>query len=473
MTKLVYTKMRQSWKRISLLLIACLVMMISQAQPTVVSLEEAVQYALGNSNTIKNARLGIADADAQIIERRAFGLPQLNASANFQHYLKVPVQPLPESFQTFGLVFADLMPYLSEQTQQILLQQNSGDDSGGVAFVLKNNLTASLNLETMIFDGTYFVGLRAARAARRYAAQDLLTKEREVRNQVIDAYYPVLLVDENLELLEKNISNLERLKFETTELYKAGFAEQLDIDRLELSLINLQTERDNLTRQRQVAVANLKYAMNYPQETELQVSGDLEEMLTEAPEGALTENINFQARPEVGLFDEALTLNELNVKANKIAYLPSLRGFATYQQSYYGNDFSTGFWAPAALVGLTLNVPIFDGFDKKAKIQRAQLDLEEVANQKADLLQGITLEVKNARTNYLNARERLENQKKNLELAERIYDTTQIKYREGVGSSLEVSQAEQSLYTTQSNYMQAWYDLVVARADLQKALNIQ
>lgn len=455
------------------MLFACLVITSGRAQPTVVSLDEAVKYALGNSNTIKNARLSIADADAQIIERRAFGLPQLNGSVNYQHYLKVPVQPLPENFQVFGLVFADLMPFLSESTQQILMNQNSGDDSGGVAFVLKNNLTASLNLETMIFDGSYFVGLKAAKAARSYAAQDLLTKERTVRNQVIDAYYPVLLVDENLELLQKNISNLEQLKFETTELYKAGFAEQLDIDRLELSLINLQTERDNLNRQRELAVANLKYAMNYPQDAELQVSGDLEDMLTEAPEGTLTDNINFERRPEVGLIDQALQLNELNVQVNKIAYLPSLRGFATYQNSYYGNDLTNGFWAPAALVGLTLNVPIFDGFDKKAKIQRAKLDLEEVINQRADLIQGITLEVQNARISYLNARERLANQQKNLELAERIYNTTQIKYREGIGSSLEVSQAEQSLYTTQSNYMQAWYDLVVARAALQKALNIQ
>ncbi|MCB0633816.1 MAG: TolC family protein, partial [Lewinella sp.] len=454
-------------------LLALLAMMSSRAQPAVVSLEEAINYALNNSNTIKNARLNIADADAQIIERRAFGLPQLNGSVNYQYYLKVPVQPLPENFQVFGLVFADLMPYLSESTQQILINQNSGDDSGGVAFVLKNNLTASLNLETMIFDGSYFVGLQAAKAARRYAAQDMLTKEREVRNQVIDAYYPVLLIDENLELLEKNITNLGQLKYETTELYKAGFAEQLDVDRLELSLINLQTERDNLNRQHELAVANLKYSMNYPQETELEVSGDLEEMLTEAPEGSLTDNINFSHRPEVGLIDQALELNELNVRVNKIAYLPSLRGFATYQQSYYGNDLKNGFWAPAGLVGLTLNVPIFDGFDKKAKIQRAKLDLEEVSNQREDLIRGITLEVENARISYLNARERLTNQKKNLELAERIYETTQIKYREGVGSSLEVSQAEQSLYTTQSNYMQAWYDLVVARAALQKALNIQ
>lgn len=465
--------MKRSWKRLGSALIMFCLLTGLYAQSSIVSLEDAISYAVTNSTTTKNAYLNIKDAEEQIVERRATGLPTLKGSVNYQHYLKVPVQPLPESFQTFGVVFADLMPYLSESTQQLLMSQNSGDDSDGVAFVLKNNLTASLNLETMIFDGGYFVALKAAKAYRRYAAQELLTKQREVRNQVVDAYYPVLLVNENLELLEKNIANLERLVFETTELYKAGFAEQLDIDRLELSLTNLQTERDNLVRQKELAVAGLKFAMNYPQDSELEVAGDLEEMLTQAPAGALTEAINFQRRPEIGLIDEALRLNELNIRLNRAGYLPSLRGFATYQQSYFGNDLKNGFWAPATLVGLTLDVPIFDGFDKKAKIQRAKLELEEARNQRSDLVQAISFEVKSARTSYRNAQERLANQQKNLDLANRIYETTQIKYREGVGSSLEVSQAEQSLYTTQSNYMQAMYDLVVARADLEKALNIQ
>lgn len=465
--------MKQSWIRLSFTLITVGLAIGLYAQPSVVSLEDAITYAVSNSTATRNARLNISDAEAQIVERRAFGLPQLNGSVNFQHYLQVPIQPLPENFQTFGVVFADLMPYLSESTQQLLMEQNSGDDSGGVAFVLKNNLTASLNLESMIFDGSYFTGLRAARAYRRYVAVDLQVKEREVRNQVIDAYYPVLLVDENLELLDKNIANLEQLLFETTELYKAGFAEQLDVDRLELSLSNLQTERDNLQRQKELAVAGLKFAMNFPQDQELEVTGDLGTMITEAPAGALTDAINYQSRPEINLIDQALTLNELNIKVNRSGYLPSLRGFATYQQSYFGNDLSSGFWAPAAIVGLTLNVPIFDGLDKKAKIQRAQLDLEEARNQRSNLVQAINFEVENARISYLNAQERLANRQKNLDLAERIYETTQIKYREGVGSSLEVSQAEQSLYTSQSNYMQAMYDLVVARAELEKALNIQ
>jgi len=178
-------------------------------------------------------------------------------------------------------------------------------------------------------------------------------------------------------------------------------------------------------------------------------------------------------RPEVALIDQAIRMSELNVKLNKAGYLPSLRAFGTVQQQYQGDDFETGFWAPAAFVGLNLNVPIFDGLNKKAKIQRARLELEKTRNQREELLRGIRLEVATAQTNYRSASERLERQQQNLELAERIYETAQIKYREGVGSSLEVTQAEQSLYSTQSNYMQALYDMLLAKERLEMALGEQ
>ena len=150
--------------------------------------------------------------------------------------------------------------------------------------------------------------------------------------------------------------------------------------------------------------------------------------------------------------------------------MPSLRAFGNVQQQYQGENLKDGFWAPSSYVGLSLNVPIFDGLNKKAKVQRAELDLELARNQQKDLGRAIQLEVKNARTNYFNASKRLESQKKNLALAEHIYETTQVKYREGVGSSLETTQAEQSLYATQSNYIQALYDLLLAKARLDMAM---
>lgn len=451
---------------------------LGQQQARQMSLDEAVQYALTESIKIKNARISIADAEQQIVERRAAGIPQLSGSVQYTHYLKVPRQPLPEGFDIFNVfgqaLAVDLRPLLSEDTQAALDRAfqgaNGGGNDEGIAFFLKNNFTAGLNLDAMVFDGSYFVALQAAREFRTYTTIEFATQKREVENAVVEAYLPVLLIQENIGLLDKNISNLGKLLFETKELYKAGFAEQLDIDRQELSLANLGVERENLLRQKEVAMENLKFVMGYPLDEPLLVSDSLNEMLVDAGSDMLAGQVDLSRRPEYKLLDQAITMNELNIKLNRAGYLPSLRAFGTYQQQYQGDDLRNGFWAPSAFVGLSLNVPIFDGLDKKAKVQRAQLDLELARNQQRDLERGIALEVKNARTNYLNAGKRLDSQKKNLSLAERIYETTQVKYREGIGSSLEVTQAEQSLYSSQSNYMQALYDLLLAKARLDMAL---
>lgn len=443
------------------------------------SLQEAIDYAMTQSTEIKNAQINIADAEQQIVERRSTGLPQLTGSASFQRYLQIPRQPLPEGFSIFGLfteaLAVDLRPQLSEDTGNAIDEiyqgsQNGGDGSQGIAFFLKNNFTAALNLDAMVFDGSYFVALQAARQYRVYTEREFQVRKREVENAVLDAYLPLLLFDENRELLDKNIANLEELLHETRELYKAGFAEQLDVDRLDLSRANLLIERDNLDRQKEVALTALKYAIGYPLGDELDISDDLESLSSGVKEDMLVGEIDLQRRPEVNMLDQAITMNELNIKLNKAGYLPSLRAFGAVQQQYQGNDFKTGFWAPGAFVGLSLNVPIFDGLYKKSQIQRAELSQEMTRNQRKDLSRAIQLEVSTARTNYLNAQEKLENQQKNLDLAQRIYDTTQVKYREGVGSSVEVTQAEQSLYTTQANYLQALYEVVMAKMRLEQAL---
>ena len=422
-------------------------------QTTGMTLEQSIEYALANNTGIKNAYLNIADAEQQINERKATGIPQINGSVAYQRYLQLPVQPLPNALVDF-----------------IRLLNPNGEVETEGSFFLKNNFNAGLNLETMIFEGSYFVALRAARAYRNFVQQQLLVEKREVRNQVTGAFLPVLLLKTNLEIIDKNIGNLEKLLAETKELYKEGFVEQLDIDRQELSLLNLQTERENLLRQKENAILALKFAMGHPIDGPLEVIGELEDMTMEVDDQQLVSDINYGNRPETGLSDLNIQLNELNLKLNKSYYLPSVRGNGAYTYTFQGNTFKEGFWAPSAYVGLNVNIPIFDGFDKKAKIQRVRIDIEEASNQKIEIKRGIELEIQTARTSYINAREKLSNQRKNLDLAQRIYDTTQIKYREGVGSSLEVTQAEQSLYTSQSNYLNALYDVIKAKSDLQLAL---
>ncbi|MEO0626538.1 MAG: TolC family protein [Bacteroidota bacterium] len=436
--------------KITLLLLFGTLHIALQAQETntgTMSLEGAINYALDNSNVIANARLGLQDAELLIKERLSTGLPNINAGLNFQHYLQVPVQAIPPEF---------LPPGTEGPTE--------------VSFLLKNNFTADIGLQTMVFDGSFFVGLRAAREARNYAQLQLDTEARQVKNQVVDAYLPVLLISENLNVLDRNIENLRTLFNETSALYESGFVELLDVDRLRLSLDNLQTERENLEQQRENVLRALKLSMNYPMDQPLVVEDELDLISVAVEDEDLRGSIPFAQRPELLLLDRAIALQDLNTELQRSAYLPSVYANAGYQYQYQGNTLSDGFWAPTGVIGLNVNIPIYDFGGRRARVQRAQIERDNVFNQRKDLQNLITLEVTNARNSYLTAQRTLEARVRSLELAQRIYDTTQIKYREGVGSSLEVVQAEQALYEAQANELNATYELLVAKETLYQAL---
>jgi outer membrane protein TolC len=414
------------------------------SQSAEMSMDQLIDYALANSPEMLDAQLKVQDAEAQILQSKSTGLPQVSGSGTYQRYFEVPVVPLPAEF--------------------------TGGEPQEVSFVLKNNLTAGVNLDAMIFDAAYFVALKAARAARTYAQLELVDRQRQVRQQVRDVYLPVLLLQSNLAQLDKNLANLEDLYEETQQIYEAGFAEQLDVDRLALSLANLRTERDALDRQYENALRALKFTINYPAGQALTIGDDMEAMLAEDNAEMLTMTVNYTRRPEINLLDQAIALSDYNIENFKTGYLPSLRGFAGYQYQYQGDDFKSGFWAPTGFVGLTLNVPIYDGGFKRSQIDRATITRQQVQVQRSTVQRLIDLEVENARATYLSSQERLKDREDNLALAQRIYDTTQVKYREGVGSSLEVNQAEQALYTSQTNRLQAIYDVLQAKVALEEAL---
>ena len=192
-----------------------------------------------------------------------------------------------------------------------------------------------------------------------------------------------------------------------------------------------------------------------------------------ADEEDLDGKIPFGSRPELAVLKQSKYLNELNLKRYKMNYVPSLSAFISHQQTLQRNNLfdgkAPGFF-PTTVLGFSLNIPIFDGLDSKAKVEMTEIDIKRINLQVTEFKNGMSSQVYNARTNYRNAQERFDNQKKSLDLAERILNTTKIKYNEGVGSSLELVQAERDLYTTQANYINALYDFVVAKTSLDQAL---
>jgi outer membrane protein len=437
--------------RIAILLVALLATAGLDAQ-TVLTLDQAVAFARDNHQQVQLARLNIEDAAAQITERRAIGIPQLSADIGYTRFLALPVTILPVEFG---------------------LDPNTGqpnpDFDREVRFGVKNNLTGTLALRSMLFDPSYFVGLQAARAYRDYTAQELVSVQRETRHQVIEAFLPVLLVNEQVINLDDNLTNLQRLRDETAALHAEGFAELLDVERLDLSIYTLRTERESVISQRENLLHYLKMAMGWPMDKALDVQGSLDELLTQAGREVVQGKADYQSWPEYRVAEQGLELARLNVRLNKFGYMPSLDAFANIQRMYMGDNFSDGVWANAALAGLGLKVPIFDGLLTHARIQRAEVTRKNSEVQIEMLRQQIDLSIQNARNHYQTMVERLRNQERNLALAEKIYQTTRTKYREGVGSSLEINQAEQALFTAQRQHTQARFDLIQAMFRLEKA----
>lgn len=437
------------------------VRLYAQADVRSFTLAEAIKFAEENSLSVRTSQANITEADLRIKENRATGLPQVSASLQAQHFLQLPSSILPEAFAYAFIPKDSLGNPLREPTL----------DDRKVTFGVKNNITGTVSVSELIFSGSYTQAKRASVLYRDYVNQNLTATLYTVRNNVTDAYLPSLLIAESVKTFDRNIGNLERLLFETTEFNKAGFVEALDVDRLTLTLANLRTERDNLVRQKEVVMNALKFVMGYPMDQNITVSDNIAALLNTPADEALGGVVRTDARPELKVIDMGIKLNEVNQDIIRAGRLPTVAAFGNYQLGLQGDNLiKEGFFIPTALIGLTASVPIYDGGQRKYQLQRAQIATEIVRTQRTELERAISLQVQNARIAYRNAQFRVTAQQKNIELAERIQRVSQTKYREGIGSSIEVVQAEQSLYQTQQNLIQAQFDLLVAQKSLEKAL---
>ncbi|MEL6989229.1 MAG: TolC family protein, partial [Bacteroidota bacterium] len=317
--------------------------------------------------------------------------------------------------------------------------------------------------------------LKAQKLYKDLVNREIYLKEYEIRSNVTKAYLAVLIAEKNIEILDNNISNLDKLLKETSAVYESGFAEKLDVDRLALSLENLNTTKENLIRLIGLSRNILKFQMGYPLENEISLTDSFDDVVNESSieNTDMTGELDITKRAEYQILDETEKLQNIQLKVIKAGYYPNVSVFATHQQSLQRNKLFNGNepgLLPATIAGFRVGVPIFDGNEKKAKKQQTMIAIENLKYQKEEFNKAVQLQVMNAKIALENAKITVESRRKTLDLAERIYNTTQIKYREGVGSSLELTQAEQEVYNAQSNLIDAMYDVIVAKTDLDIAL---
>ncbi len=429
-----------------------------------VSLDEAVDLALKNNATIKNAALDIKYAETQVDEIRAQGLPQINGNAEFTHNLEIATQVLPDfiSPSVYGVLFEEgVLPAKDIQIGTFPAQF-------GVPF----SMQAAVGVNQLLFDGTFFLGLKAASEFVNVSKLSISKDEIDVKEAVKKAYYMALISEENLGQLGQSLKNIEAMKKETEALYEAGYAEKLDVDRIVLSVSNLEISINKLQNQAKLAKQLLLNAMGMDVNQTISLTSKLPSL--DENSKVLSTSFNPGNRIEYQLLEQQERLTELNMKRYKMGYVPSLYGNFNYGgNTFAGEDQLSNLgdeWFPISSYGVTLNVPIFDGLFKKAKTDQAKIDLEKISNSKEQLALGMNLQISQAQTNYLNALKSIELQEKSKVLAESIYKTTQIKFKEGVGSSFEMITAESEVTSARTNYLNALYELNVAQIDLEKAL---
>ncbi len=431
------------YRRLLLTLIPLSFVLVLSAQKTM-SLSDAIEYALTNHPDVRIAKLNVKDAEWRIKENRATALPQLSLGVNYQFFIQQPA--LPAEALGFGG---------SEPGQKIKFQ-------------LRNNLSGRVEYDQLLFNNSYLVGLKAAKLYRQYVDLQLSSVREKVRNSVTDAYLPALLISETVKVLDKNIENQQKLFSDTKATYKAGFVEQLDVDRLDYLLSTLKTQRENLVRQKETIINALKFTLNIPVSEEITLSDDLDALLQQYVTLNPDEALDYNNRPDYATILKARELNAVQVELYQKDWLPTVSFFASYNPSFQGND--KLFWIPSAVAGLAISMPLYDGGLSKAKQERAIIAAEQVDEQKNMLVRSFDLEIENARNQYKNAKQKVDNQEHDLALAQRIYDTTQIKFNSGVGSSYEVTQALAGLFQAQGDLVNARFELLKAVVSINKAL---
>ena len=425
------------------------------------SLKQCIDYAMQNQTSMKNATLEEAIAASKVKEITGIGLPQINTSAQLSNN-----DPLRRMF-TAGdgvhpnfLAGGQVIPKGEVIAVPNVFQLKAGGDVGAT-------------ITQLIFSSSYFIGLKAAKTYKELSAKSTQLTKIQVTEGVTKAYYLVLINEERIKLFDKNVIRIDSMLKQTQVMHTNGFVEKIDVDRIEVAYNNLQTEREKFNNLLAMSKLLLKYQMSMPLGADLSLTEKMADYKSVVSPPDATQKPNFSARIEYSLLESQKKLQLLDIKNHKLACLPRIAAFANagwFSQSPTFNYFSEkNLWYNYGMYGLSLNLPIFDGLQNARQTQQSKLKLQELDNNIASLEQSIELQMRTSEISLKNGLSSLAAQNKNMELASEVAQVTKAKYKQGVGTSLEVTSAETSLLESQTNYYNALYDVLISKVDYDKA----
>ena len=419
-----------------------------QAQETV-TLKQAIEYALQNKAEAQNAKLDVRNADYQIMEAKAGALPKINGVANLTYN-----------------------PILQSTALDV------GAFSGGpsniqlITMGQKWNAGAGVQLSQALFNQQVFVGLKAAKSTKEFYQLNAQLTEEQIIERVSNAYFQVFTIQQKKETLESSYSSTEKARNIIKSLYDNGLAKKVDLDRTNVNLTNISTvlkQQQNAINQAENA---LKFYMGMPIENKIAlVKADME-----ITPHLLEETVGTDERSEVKILNKQKELLQYNKKAVEAAYYPTVNLNANYSWQGLGQKFplTNGqkngvYWADYSAITLGVNIPIFNGFATKARVEMAQIELDKLDVSIKDTKLGLDLSYQNAKSQIENSLLALENQKANVSLAETVTSNTKHNYQYGLATLTELLEAENALVEAKNNYSNAILEYKIAEIQYYKA----
>ena len=425
----------------------------SQENPQSLSLEQAIDFALQNNRTAKNATRDIEAAKQQKWETTATGLPQISAEIGYQNFLKQQVSLIPAEF--FG--------------------GNPGEFAE-VTFGTKQSVNAMATLNQKIFDGSYLVGLQSAKVFLEISKNAKTKTDLEVRKAVINAYGNVLLAEESVAILEKNKAILEKNLYDLSKMFENGLEEEESVEQLQITLSGVNSSLKNTVRLKTLAYQMLNITLGLDVYNPTVLTDSLESLTVQNISLELVDaDLNLEETIDYKISQNDKKAKELLLKLEKSKALPTLNAFINGGYSAYSDDFDftnkDQKWFGSSLFGVNLNIPIFSSLGRSAATQRAKINLEKAKDDLIETEQKLQLQTEAAKSDYQFAIEDYDNKKLNLNLAERIEQKNQTKFFEGIASSFDLRQAQTQLYTAQQEFLQAMLDVINKKAELETILN--
>ena len=422
----------------------------AQEQKTVhaFSLADAVNYAQKNNVQVKNALL---DIDIQIQTNKEIAsaaLPNINSSLGGTDFLTIPTSLLPG--QIFGGAPGTFIP---------------------VQFGTKFNANYGANFQQLLFDGQVFIGLQARSTSLDMQRKNAAVTEEAIKTNIYKIYYQLSASKTQLNILDANIERLNKLAKDAQIMYKNGFAEKLDVDKVSVQLNNLQTEKIKANNAVAIGYMGLKMLMGMPVKDSLELTDIINEQSLSTD--VLVENdFQYGVRKDYQYINAVRKLATYNVKRYQLSYLPTVSMSGVYSKNALRTTFDFfegGNWFPTSFLSLNVNLPLFNGFAREARVKRTKIELQQIENQIVALKNNIDNEITQAKLNYMSSVATVSFQKKNMQLAENVYQQTKKKFEAGTGSNTEISAAQADLVSAQNNFMNALYTALIAKVDLLKS----